>query len=466
MVYLSTLLKEVKPQFEKDFGRALHDYVWIASVGEARHASHKLSYSIPEINNASRSSTYLKAREFPPTPHNREVIRSIFEDYDWGGGYGGDAWGSIVRALELYYQEETPVGIFIDHCADLQHNNGMAFNKNPNFWDESPGRSEFMSFLNFKRDTDHLLKHIDNVYHQYYLENFLTSKVKKIVNLAWSRFNCLPITYSYLNGEYRSYDMSKLVSYSTKSFSAPISNYRCDYCQCPVDRDSCLVYGGERCCDDCLVYCDHCDSYHHPQLVRNYSNLNMALCTDCKLTYTSTCADCAEVIWDEDLVDTALGLVCQDCAQSYTECGICNELCNLNNLRDVYSTEGVHMLLCEDCGKTQTCQDCSTFFEEEGELYKQLKLKLDYSWAKLETQTKIICPNCVKNHLNAFQPILKLDDKLIIGKQQTELFGLGIKGTPEGQANPISFWDLVKGKQVGQTEMYYAQSFNKLIVSH
>lgn len=465
MVFLKTMLTNVKSSFEEDFGRALHDYVWVASVGEARHASHKLSVSIPEISGGGRSEAYWEAEKFPPSPENREIVRSIFEDYDWGGGYGGDAWGSIVRALDLYYREETPVGIFIDHCADLQHNNGMAFNKNPDFWNYGPGHNEFMSFMNFKRDTDDLLKKIDQVYTQSFLEKHMVAPVKRVVNLAWSCFGCKPYSYEYLNGKVRRYDTGVLISYGNSRLSDIVSNFRCSYCNDPITGDY-EEYSSQIACEDCLTYCDHCDCYEHPTKVTYLNGIGQDICRSCKTSYTSICQDCGEYEWDIDMVDTDLGLVCRGCAQSYEECEECEELHSPDNLMHVHDTEGVRFTVCEDCGENKTCPDCGTFFEDDSELFKKLTLRLNNGWAKLVTDINPICPICVKKHLNAFQPILKLEDTLIIGEQQTELFGLGIKGTPEGQAIPIGYWDLQGGKQVGQTEMYHAQKFNKLIVSH
>jgi len=459
IAYLNDMLNEVKPRFEKNFGRILRDYLWISSLGEARHAGRCIKFYLPDIPQGSRSETYIDGYDYPPTEYNREQVRSVFEDFGWGGGYGGDAWGSIVRALDLY-NDTTPVGIFIDHAADLQHNGGMAFNKNPEFWDWNPGHNQFMSMMNMKAGTDDLLFNLDSVYTQDRVNKYTSSEVKKIVNLAWARFDCLPKKWSFMNGVSGRYKLSLYVSYGISELSPPESKYKCSYCYDPIGTDY-MEHNGEYACSDCYSYCEYCHEDKHPATVQHYDGVDQDLCDRCREDYTSTCTQCGDRVWDMDIIEQG---ACRDCFNEFKECEVCNKVLPPNEVSNLKVHDGGYLDVCDSCAEGCRCSHCDQLYTKDDELYTQLKLKLDGKMVEVITEKDTICPDCVKNHIKAFQPVLKLEDSdsLIIGEYQTELYGVGMSGTPQEQASPISLWDLA-GEVLGQTEMYYAESFNKLI---
>lgn len=463
LAYLKDMLDEVKPKFEQEFADILRDYVWIASIGEARHSGRCIGMYIPEVRNSSRSETYIDGYQFAPSPENREIVRSIFEDWDWGGGYGGKKWGEIVRALDLYYSG-VPKGVFIDHCADLQHNGGMAFNKNPEFWDWSPGHSQFMSFMNLKRDTDDLLPNLREVYQYKTVEAYTTTPVKKVLNLAWARFDCLPKNWRFLGGVSPVYKKKLHIKYGDRTFSDIQSRYTCAFCGDSVGS-GCERHGGEYSCPDCMTYCDHCAEYHHPNTVEWYDSLGQNVCDQCVHDYTTQCSYCQEQTWDMDIRGDD---VCRVCWEQFEECEICHDKYSPEEIELREAHDGDELFICEDCAEDIACAHCGLLYPEKDDaLYNRLILKLDGWRAEVKTYEEHICPTCVKKHLNTYQPVLKLEDskRLVIGDRHTELFEAGMKGTPKEQASPISFWDLA-GKLIGQTEMYYVPSFNKFICSH
>jgi hypothetical protein len=160
--------------------------------------------------------------------------------------------------------------------------------------------------------------------------------------------------------------------------------------------------------------------------------------------------------------------VCRWCWENFEECEICMEKFAPEEVPLMETHNGDEVHICKDCAEGMTCEQCGKLYPNDDELYHQLVMKFDGWRAKLLTYEESICPSCVKLNLNTYQPVLQLEEsgKLLIGRDQKELFERGIKGTPNEQARPIGFWDLVKGKQIGQTEMYYAQKFDKLICSH
>jgi len=315
--YYTDMLNSVKPQFDELFGRALRDYLWLASIGEARHAHRKSDYSIPEILRQGRSDAYLDGTKFSPDiEDNRKRLRSVFADYDWNsGGYGGDRWGTIVKAIDLYYT--TPVGIFIDHCADLKHNGGLAFNKNPDFWKYDRGYSQAMPLLNLKRDTDDLLYEVDNVYSQSRLEKYMTNDIAEIISLAWARFECLPHSYSLrMLRSHRAYKIVLLPDYQDGRFSKPLSNWRCAMCDKPHTHGQVVSGGHKEICFDCADRCDHCGNPVHPNNYQYIDDLQQKLCKTCKSNFTNACRDCGTIHWKLDLNDK---YICRSCWSTYEE---------------------------------------------------------------------------------------------------------------------------------------------------
>ena len=464
--HLSQMLDDVQPKFNAVFGRALRDYLWLSAIGEARHAHGQTKHSIPEIKRGSRESCYRDGYDYSPDiVENRDKLRSMFDDYHWSSSsYGGKKWGTIVGAIDLYYT--TPMAVFIDHCADLKHNGGLAFNKNPEFWDYHDGYSEAMPLLNLKRDTDDLLYNIDKVYSQGRLKMYMTYEVSILVELAWARFDCLPYAYKRNFRGKRRYREHLLPTYDTKVFTEPLSNWRCVTCDTPLVKGETVYGNGQEICFDCADTCEHCGELVHPNQNKYYDgDINQHLCQTCRNDYTSKCNHCHERFWDINLNDIG---VCRDCYEDYEPCGICGDVCSPNIISRTVTHEDEPITVCDSCGEDCTCPQCDRLWTNSDDLYTQLVLNLNSGKPKLTTSESTLCPTCVKGYLNAFQPVLKLGSgKLVIGEYQTNLYSEGIAGTPVEQSKSLSIGDLVDGnKYVGQVEMYYATKFDKLIVSH
>src|SRR3990167_4646165 len=78
------------------------------------------------------------------------VLVWCFNAHQWGGSYGGPKWGKIARAAALYYTLRGAPTVFADHCVDLDHNGGLAFDKGY-ILKNSADRMGYMKMLDAKR---------------------------------------------------------------------------------------------------------------------------------------------------------------------------------------------------------------------------------------------------------------------------------------------------------------------------
>lgn len=113
---------------------AIYAYLFLASMGEARHAHDNIAktfYSpdLPFIgngNSSARQLCYKQGKQFD-VKASQPGLKQIFGQEWHGHGIGGENWYNIADAIEMYWTK--PPGFFIDHVADLHHNNGTAFSK-------------------------------------------------------------------------------------------------------------------------------------------------------------------------------------------------------------------------------------------------------------------------------------------------------------------------------------------------
>lgn len=114
-------------KFIENLACMMFDYVVLACAGEARHGPNHVKHYIDGIRRGgSRESVYSEARNFSPRDILTKCI-SLFRDYSWPSSYGGDKWADIAEAGLKFWT--LPRDGFIDHCVDLCHNGGTAFNK-------------------------------------------------------------------------------------------------------------------------------------------------------------------------------------------------------------------------------------------------------------------------------------------------------------------------------------------------
>lgn len=144
-------VREYARRFDAAFARACYDYIHIASVGEARHASQMCALKIPGFENGQqRTDAGRRGAKYTPASI-RKTCAQIF-DAKWNSdSYGGKAWGQGIAAIDLL--EISGPHLFCDHCVDLQHNSGCLFNKSDYriFYVQSHGF--LVSYLDWKRDS-------------------------------------------------------------------------------------------------------------------------------------------------------------------------------------------------------------------------------------------------------------------------------------------------------------------------
>ena len=138
--------------YANTLARNFFDFLTIACYGEARHKQGG-GYTFDDATMThGRSSAYQSALKNDP----RDLLPKlshIFYHYKWGGSFGGPKWGKIADTAALYFKPEfrtVPIA-FVDHCVDLAHNGGLAFNKgyilkNPE------NQSAYMTMLDEKRN--------------------------------------------------------------------------------------------------------------------------------------------------------------------------------------------------------------------------------------------------------------------------------------------------------------------------
>ena len=106
---------------------ALYDYLFMACMGEARHAYNKTAKYIPNIERGGgRSQAYHTALNFDRTKM-LPALHKLFTQTWGGGGYGGGSWANIASGAMEY--GVLPDKAFIDHVIDLEHNGGHCFDK-------------------------------------------------------------------------------------------------------------------------------------------------------------------------------------------------------------------------------------------------------------------------------------------------------------------------------------------------
>lgn len=137
-------------QYTEKLSRMLYDYIVLASYGEARHAYGRCATTIDGVPcGGSRTGSYSKVRAYDP----RIVLErtsELFNAYHWSGSFGGKSWGKIANAGLLY--GSMPTTAWVDHCVDLCHNTGVAFNKSESgiFGLLTMGNDAYKTFLDSK----------------------------------------------------------------------------------------------------------------------------------------------------------------------------------------------------------------------------------------------------------------------------------------------------------------------------
>lgn len=144
-------IRKIHAEYGQRFARNLFDYLTVASIGEARHA--KVALGLKGGPPKSRKDVYIRAHQHDPR-HLLAVSQWVFGYHLKGGSYGGPKWAKIAQTAMEYltkpYYRNFPL-VYADHCVDLAHNGGLAFNKGYIFSMPSKGEAAYMKVLDVKR---------------------------------------------------------------------------------------------------------------------------------------------------------------------------------------------------------------------------------------------------------------------------------------------------------------------------
>lgn len=386
--YLEDKIVEFEKKFIPKFAEVLRDYLWYISLGEARHGGRACNGAILDLRDGKygydRGHVYSEiAEKFPPSRYNVDAVVSLFEDFYWRGLYGGSRWGDIARAVKHY--EEWDNVTFIDHCADLQHNGGVAFNKSGvPFWNID-GYDRLMNFLNFKFHAGNLIQELPEVNSRIYSwKNVLSKDLMFILNKTYGMTNTFPLKWELLGHTHIPMNF-------TKYDYEPRSNY------IYTDNDLSGITTLDTCydCGDTIWDSDHANVVH-----------GEIYCDDCM----TTCNHCGEKIAGGDIIYKGGDATCKSCLDKmYTKCSHCHERVLTDTLD--------HLGQCEDCASAR-CDVCDT---NAGELSSKKVYFVDEmpftESASLDDHKKSVCEGCLRQFiLNQYSVYIDIDGEYYLSK--------------------------------------------------
>lgn len=176
-------IEAYQTEFEEIFANTIFDYILTTSLGESRHAYKycKDKTYLKATYEHSRSTIYsIYAHQYEPK--NVIATLDVLFDKSWSKNFGGEKWRNAILACNLFYQNKK---IFLDHCADLEHNCGSLFNKC-----YTVGNNNDSIALKILLDakflhSDHLPKHLDYSHLTYKIYNLL-QRAKNLGIIAYA----------------------------------------------------------------------------------------------------------------------------------------------------------------------------------------------------------------------------------------------------------------------------------------
>lgn len=139
----------------------LRDYLFVACLGEARHALSKIGRGYEGFDGKERDQIYERSHKFAINPENVQSLIDLFYLPDWGEkpGYGGAKWGDLA-VLVSQYSKLSPV-LYVDAVVNAQHNGGTAFSKSEAAHfvdiDFNLDFSKLRPFLDYRREAADIL---------------------------------------------------------------------------------------------------------------------------------------------------------------------------------------------------------------------------------------------------------------------------------------------------------------------
>jgi hypothetical protein len=174
-------------------GQRMMAYIACITVRESRHLNSQgdkwwddldkkfgtpFRKFISEVESGGSEITLLNT---PPKCNFLQFSEGMMYVFDegkhWGGGYGGEAWGNVARALYRFAKGEFSMEMMLDTAFTLAHNGGPIFNKGMMYhgWG-----GEFIKILDVQRSGQMPQLMMDNTMPAFYMQS-----VFDLVNLVF-----------------------------------------------------------------------------------------------------------------------------------------------------------------------------------------------------------------------------------------------------------------------------------------
>lgn len=122
---VNTLLHELAEKLAE----AIYAYLFLSCIGEARYASTQRAkewYLKDVLYTKSRGQVYYKSLLYNPK-ESIPAISKVFSQPWSSGDVGGKGWKDVIDGMKTYHKLDHIS--FVDHAADIEHNNGTVFSK-------------------------------------------------------------------------------------------------------------------------------------------------------------------------------------------------------------------------------------------------------------------------------------------------------------------------------------------------
>jgi hypothetical protein len=161
--------------FAKNFAVALHDYIVITAIGEARHGGAEFDMNAVKLI-GGRDEIYKKSIIYDPVKA-LNYLYLLFEDERWPSSYGGKKWADIALTGLKFYDHSSV--LFVDAVVSKEHNSGCMFNKPVVFCVADVCFMKY--FLDFRQAEDILNTHF---YHGVHVSSPTYELLKKAVRIG------------------------------------------------------------------------------------------------------------------------------------------------------------------------------------------------------------------------------------------------------------------------------------------
>ena len=121
--------------------------------------------------------------------------------------------------------------------------------------------------------------------------------------------------------------------------------YRCADCGELIDEDDVRWIGNEPYCSDCVRYCENCNEYYRGE-GHYVDSSGEWVCDDCYDNEYSECDCCGKRFLNSDLSEVEGELVCENCwCDEVDRCSECGDTCFIDHMHCLPNGD----LVCDDC---------------------------------------------------------------------------------------------------------------------